>query len=45
MEPKLIKNDKMYVKIQYNGEDDFYFERFKIEVKPILKECGVAVTI
>ncbi len=38
-----IKNDKMYVQISYNGEENFYFERFKIEVVPILKECGIEI--
>lgn len=40
-----IKNDKMYVQIIYNGTTSFEFERFKIEVTPILKECGITVTI
>ncbi len=40
-----IKNDKMYVKISYNGENNIYYERFKIEVVPILKECGVEIEI
>ena len=38
-----IKNDKMYVQILYGGEENFYYERFKIEVAPILKECGIEV--
>ena len=40
-----IKNDKMYVQISYNGENNFYYERFKIEVVPILKECGIEIKI
>lgn len=40
-----IKNDKMYVKISYNGENNFYYERFKIEIVPVLKECGIEVKI
>lgn len=40
-----IKNDKMYVKISYSGENNIYYERFKIEVIPILKECGVEIEI
>lgn len=40
-----IKNDKMYVKIIYNGEVNFEFERFKIEILPILQECGITVEI
>ena len=40
-----IKNDKMYVQISYNGEKNFYYERFKIEVVPILKECGIEIKI
>lgn len=40
-----IKNDKMYVEISYNGEENFYYERFKIEVVPILKECGIETKI
>ena len=40
-----IKNDKMYVQITYNGTEDFNFERFKIEVIPVLRECGITVNI
>lgn len=40
-----IKNDKMYVEISYNGENNIYYERFKIEVVPILHECGIEVKI
>ena len=40
-----IKSDRMYVKIIYNGERNSFFERFKIEVLPILKECGITVNI
>ena len=40
-----IKNDKMYVQISYNGEENIFYERFKIEVVPILKECGIEVKI
>ena len=40
-----IENDNMYVKVLYNGEKDFYFERFKIEVIAILKECGITIDI
>ena len=38
-----IKNDKMYVHIFYNGDENMYFERFKIEIVPILKECGIEI--
>jgi hypothetical protein len=40
-----IKNDKMYVKIIYNGTDNFEFERFKIEIVPVLQECGIKINI
>lgn len=40
-----IKNDNMYVKIIYNGEDNFEFERFKIEITPMLHECGIKIDI
>ena len=40
-----VKNDKMYVQISYKGEENFYYERFKIEVVPILKECGIEIKI
>ena len=40
-----IKNDKMYVQISYNGEANIFYERFKIEVVPILKECGIEIKI
>lgn len=40
-----IKNDKMNVKITYNKNDDFNFERFKIEAEPMLKECGIKINI
>ena len=40
-----IKNDKMNVKIIYNETINFEYERFKIEVVPILKECGITVNI
>ncbi len=40
-----IKNDKMYVNIIYNGESNSNFERFKIEVCPMLDECGIKVNI
>ena len=36
-----VKNDKMYVQISYNGEENANYERFKIEIVPILKECGI----
>ena len=38
-----IKNDKMYVKIAYNGAEEQKYDRFKIEVVPILSECGIKV--
>ena len=38
-----IKNDKMYVKITYNGSEEEAYNRFKIEVVPILGECGIKV--
>ena len=40
-----IKNDKMYVKIIYNKEENNDFNRFKIETKPILQECGITVLL
>ena len=40
-----IKNDKMYVQISYNGEKNIFYERFNIEVVPILKECGIEIRI
>ena len=38
-----IKNDKMYVKITYNGAEEQKYDRFKIEITPILSECGIKV--
>ena len=38
-----IKNDKMYVKIIYNGTEEQKYNRFKIEIIPILTECGIKV--
>ena len=38
-----IKNDKMYVKIIYNGTEETDYNRFKIELTPILNECGIKV--
>lgn len=38
-----IKNDKMYVKITYNSSEEEAYNRFKIEVVPILGECGIKV--
>lgn len=40
---ELIKNDNMYVKFEYNGDENFYFERFKIEAAPVMQECGITV--
>ena len=40
---ELIKNDNMYVKFNYDGEEQFYFERFKIEATPIMQECGITI--
>lgn len=40
-----IKNDNMYVKVIYNGEENLNFQRFKIEIQPILRECGITVDI
>lgn len=40
-----IKNDKMYVKIVYNGTNNLEFDRFQIEIRPILKECGITVDV
>ena len=31
------------VKIKYENDSNQYFERFQLEVKPILKECGISV--
>ena len=36
-----IKNDKMYVKFLYNKDKDSFYERFKIESRPMLSECGI----
>lgn len=38
-----IKNGKMYVKIIYNATEEQKYNRFKIEVVPILNECGIKV--
>ncbi len=38
-----IKNDKMYVKMTYNGAEEQKYDRFKIEITPILSECGIKV--
>lgn len=38
-----IKNDNMYVQIIYTGEPNFEYERFKIEVNPVLRECGITI--
>lgn len=38
-----IKNDKMYVKITYNGTDGQRYNRFRIEIVPVLSECGIKV--
>lgn len=38
-----IKNDKMYLKITYNGAEKQKYDRFKIEIVPILGECGIKV--
>lgn len=38
-----IKNDKMYVKITYNGTDEQRYNRFRIEIVPVLSECGIKV--
>lgn len=40
-----IKNDKMYVKIIYSGTESEEYQRFKIEVVPILRECGIKIEI
>lgn len=40
-----IKSDKMYVKIIYNGTNNSEFERFKIEIVPVLQECGIKINI
>lgn len=40
---ELIKNDNMYVQFKYDGDEDFFFERFKIEATPIMRECGITV--
>lgn len=40
-----IKNDNMYIKIIYNKQSNDQFERFKIEIKPILQECGIVIDI
>ena len=39
------KNDKMYVKIIYNGTSEQEYNRFKIEIAPILNECGIKVEL
>lgn len=38
-----IKNDKMYVEITCNNENTQEYNRFKIEITPILSECGIKV--
>ena len=38
-----IKNDKMYIKIVHDGEDNEEYNRFKIEIVPMFKECGIKV--
>ncbi len=38
-----IKNDKIYLKILYNETDESNYDRFKIEIVPVLKECGIKV--
>ena len=38
-----IKNDKMYVKIIFNGTEEQGYNRFKIEIVPTLQECGIKV--
>ena len=38
-----IKNGNMYVQIIYTGESNFEYERFKIEVIPVLRECGITI--
>lgn len=40
---EVIKNDKIYLKILYNGTDESNYDRFKIEIVPVLKECGIKV--
>ena len=40
---EVIKNDNMYVKIIYNGTEEQGYNRFKIEIIPILSECGIKV--
>ena len=38
-----INKEYIAVKIKYKKDFNEYFERFKLEVKPILKECGINV--
>lgn len=38
-----IKNDNMYVQIIHTGESNFEYERFIIEVNPVLRECGITI--
>ena len=33
----------MYVQIIYTGESNFEYERFKIEIIPVLRECGIKI--
>lgn len=40
-----IKNGKMYIKLIYNKDKTNDFERFKIEAKPMLEECGVTLLL
>lgn len=40
-----IKNDKIYVEIIYNGTNNLEFERFKVEIAPVLQECGIKINI
>lgn len=38
-----VKNDKMYVKIINKNNQNFEYERFKVESKPMLEECGITI--
>lgn len=40
---QVIKNGKMYVKLAYEKDMTQEYERFIIEAKPILEECGITL--
>lgn len=40
-----VQSDKMAIKIVYEAEKNEYYEKFKIEIRPMLKECGIKLQI